>query len=360
MERRRNYRQCTQDTPGIATRSAHHELIWTHFAPPELGEVYPCTRHATFRQRRIVRRSTGIGVTGRHSFSHASVVSPEVLAREALSRQRLREQGAAMLAGTPGAAPRSPVSPGTGRTVPGVPAPIRGDEALKALGLYRRSVRSRPVLSGYTPQRTPRPVVFAYQAGQQLTKLSRTVSREWVEVLTAVSTTQVAGGKLSGAQGRNLIRIVETLRKHCYLKLDTSGRPLQTREQVLEVVDGEGFCFARECGMSEATFYRALKHPLAHLFLRTQKVQRVDPGTQARRNVATLFSVALYEPLMPMELELAFWAESVGQVGEFLVPDFNPQSEGTKGSPLNYSKTDGGLWKTHSPAGGASWWLGRQ
>ncbi|QLG13340.1 hypothetical protein HLB42_20660 (plasmid) [Deinococcus sp. D7000] len=151
-------------------------------------------------------------------------------------------------------------------------------------------------------------------------------------MLASVSTTSLAGGKLYASQGRNLKRIVEELRKHCYLKLDEAGRPAQ----VVQIVDAERYCFARcECGMSPATFYRALEHPLAHLFLRTQKVQREEEGAQARRNVATLFTVALYKPEMPVELETEFWAEQVQQ-GDifFAVLDSNSQDDGTKGSPL--------------------------
>lgn len=207
------------------------------------------------------------------------------------------------------------------------------EEAMKVLGLSRRGVRMRPVISGFTPHKTAQPKVFPYSDRQRLTRLSRTVSRDWVAVLTSVSTTSVAGGKLNGSQGRNLVRIVEELRKHCFLRIDDQGQPTEVREQVVQVVGGERFCFARQCGMSEATFYRALTHPLAHLFVRTQKVQRIDGETQARRNVATLFSVALYEPELPAQLENAYWAEPVPLAQEFVVPDFTSQDDSRKGRP---------------------------
>ncbi|QLG13383.1 hypothetical protein HLB42_20280 (plasmid) [Deinococcus sp. D7000] len=252
-------------------------------------------------------------------------MTPERLATEATRRAFLEAQKAALLAGQPQAAPRiAPAAPLTR-------LPIDPTEALKAAGLYRKSIRAQPVPSGYTPTKTFWPVMFPYKAGQYLTKLSRSVSRDWRMILTGISTTSLAGGRLTGSQGLNLIRIVEELRKHCYLKISEDGRPLQSREQVVQMVGGR-FCFARECGMSEATFYRALKHPLAHLWLRSQKVQRIDEGTSARRNAATLFSVTLYEPVIPADLEDAFFAESVQEPEIFVVPDFNSQLDRTKRS----------------------------
>ncbi|WP_197050779.1 hypothetical protein [Deinococcus sp. YIM 77859] len=60
----------------------------------------------------------------------------------------------------------------------------------------------------------------------------------WGQVLTSISSTSLAGGRLSGAQGRNLIAIVEELRKRCYLRVSASGQPVQVREQVVLKVDG--------------------------------------------------------------------------------------------------------------------------
>nr|WP_244977313.1 hypothetical protein [Deinococcus humi] len=250
---------------------------------------------------------------------------------EAGRRAFLEAQKTALLAGNPKAAPRIPPASPTTRL------PVDPTEALKAVGLYRKSIRARPVMSGYTPTKTFWPVAFPYQAGQHLTKLSRSVSRDWRLILTGISSTSLAGGRLTGAQGLNLIRIIEELRKHCYLKVGEDGRPLQSREQVVQMVGGR-FCFARECGMSEATFYRALQHPLAHLWLRSQKVQRIEEGTAARRNVATLFSVTLYEPVIPEDLEAAFFAESVQEVEIFVVPDSHSQGETTKGSSTTTQK----------------------
>ena len=227
-------------------------------------------------------------------------------------------------------------------------------EALKKLGLYRKTPRMRPVISGYKPRKTWRPTVFPHQPGQYLTKLSRSVSREWRQILLGVSTTSLAGGKLTGAQGRNLIRIVEELRKHCFLRMDAEGNPVEVREQVVQVVDGEDFCFARECGLSPRSFYRALNHPLAHLFIRTQKVQYVEAETRARRNCATLFSVALYEPLMPEVLEDAYWEEPVELEENFVVPDFNCQDGGTKRRPLQNQKQKANCGKLTALLGGSS------
>lgn len=247
-------------------------------------------------------------------------LTPERLATEASRRAFLEAQKAALLAGQPQAAPRGPPTSLTTRL------PIDPTEALKAVGLYRKSIRAKPVLSGYTPTKTFWPVMFPYKAGQHLTKLSRSVSRDWRLILTGISTTSLAGGRLTSSQGLNLIRIIEELRKHCYLKVGEDGRPLQSREQVVQLVGGK-FCFARECGMSEATFYRALKHPLAHLWLRSQKVQRTDGDTAARRNVATLFSVSLYEPVIPADLKAAFFAERVQQSQPVVVPrDAHPET----------------------------------
>lgn len=209
--------------------------------------------------------------------------------------------------------------------------------ALKELGLYRKSVKERPVAIGYTPTRTFKPVKFKYQAGQQLSRLSRGVSREWRKLLTSISSASVAGGKLLGSQGRNLIAIVEAVRKHCWLQTNDEGRPVEVREQVFVQVDGERYSFAEEeCGMSASTFHRALQHPLAHLFLRTQKVQAVDDESgKAQRNVGLIVSVALYEPEVPADLEAACQEGDVDEGGVFIVQDFNCQLEPCKDSPLN-------------------------
>ena len=277
--------------------------------------------------------------------------SEEQLIREQKSRENLDRQARMLTSGTSASQRKEVIS--RPPEVAGQEREITAGEALKALGLSRRNLRMRPVVSGLKPHRTPRPQVFPYDPRQALTRLSRKVSREWVAVLTGVSTASLAGGKLNGSQGRNLIRIVEELRQHCYLRVDGSGRPLEVREQVVQVVGGEQFCFARQCGMSEATFYRALAHPLAHVFLRTQKVQRVDGETQARRNVATLFSVTLYEPEMPEQLEEAFWAESITIPQEIVVSDFSSQGESTKGRLQNTQEHRGACGKVTSHLEGA-------
>lgn len=209
--------------------------------------------------------------------------------------------------------------------------------ALKELGLYRKSVKDRPVAIGYTPTRTFKPVKFPYQAGQKLGQLVRSVGSNWRRALTSISSASVAGGKLLGSQGRNLIIIIEALRKLCWLQADNEGRPVQVREQVFIQVDGEHYSFAEaECGMSASTFHRALQHPLAHLFLRTQKMQAVDEESgKAQRNVGLIVSVALYEPQMPADLETAVLEGEVDEGGVFVVQDFNCQLEPCKDSPLN-------------------------
>ncbi|OLV17898.1 hypothetical protein [Deinococcus marmoris] len=143
----------------------------------------------------------------------AARLTPERLATEATRRAFLDAQVAALRAGRPEAAPRSHICPAPLATR----LPIDPIEALKAVGLYRKSIRAKPVLSGYTPTKTFWPVAFPYKAGQYLTKLSRSVSRDWRMILTSISTTSLAGGRLTSSQGLNLIRIVEELRKHCYL-----------------------------------------------------------------------------------------------------------------------------------------------
>lgn len=209
--------------------------------------------------------------------------------------------------------------------------------ALKELGLYRKSVKERPVAIGYTPKRTIKPVKFKYQAGQKLGQLVRSVSQEWRKLLTSISSASVEGGKVLGSQGRNLIAIVEALRRLCWLKIDDEGRPVEVREQVFIQVDGEHYSFAEEeCGMSPSTFHRALQHPLAHLFLRTQKVQVVDEESgKAQRNAGLMVSVALYEPELPADLEAACLAGGVDEGGIFVVQDFNCQLAPCKDSPFS-------------------------
>ncbi|GHG09395.1 hypothetical protein GCM10017783_22420 [Deinococcus piscis] len=209
--------------------------------------------------------------------------------------------------------------------------------ALKELGLYRKSVKERPVAIGYTPTRTFKPVKFPYQEGQKLGQLVRSVSDKWRRTLTSISSASVAGKKRLGSQGRNLMTVIEALRKHCWLQADKESRPVEVREQVFIQVDGERYSFAEEeCGMSASTFHRALQHPLAHLFLRTQKVQAVDEESgKAQRNVGLIVSVALYEPELPADLEEACQEGKVDEGGVFVVQDFNCQLEPCKDSPLN-------------------------
>ncbi|MFC5848593.1 hypothetical protein, partial [Deinococcus petrolearius] len=153
----------------------------------------------------------------------------------------------------------------------------------------------------------------------------------WRQILTSVSSASVAGGRCHSSQGRNLITIIEEVRKRCYLKTDRAGQPQCIREQVVLTVEGETHGFARACGMSASTFYRALRHPLAHLFLRTQKVQREREGQ--RENVATLLSVSMFEPEVPVDLEAAFYAEAVEQAGVLVVLDFTCQDDTTEERP---------------------------
>lgn len=279
-------------------------------------------------------------------------ISPSRQAAEQVRRQELMMQAQALMTGNTAAYGTAPAQ--AKPVEPVLNGPIDQVEALKALGLYRKSVRHRPVLSGYTPHKVSRPIIFPHRPDQYLTKLSRSVSREWVQILTLVSSTSLAGGKAYASQGLNLVRIVEALRKHCYLETDVDGRPVKVREQVVQVVDGEAFCFARECGMSPSTFYRALQHPLAHLFIRTQVVQVIEAETEARRNVATLFSVSLYEPVIPdilKDLEELYWSEKVELPGEFVVPDYACQDDAYKGRPRTTQKQKEPCGKVESGLG---------
>lgn len=211
------------------------------------------------------------------------------------------------------------------------PATLLPVDHLKALGLYRVSVRVPAVRTGYQVKTQRVPSVFPCTPDTRLGRLSRAVSPLWVNLLTSISSASLAGGRCVSSQGRNLITIVQEVRKRCYLRTTKEGVPLAAREQVVLTVDGERHCFARACGMSPRTFYRALRHPLAHLFLRTQKVQRERDGQ--RENVATLFSVNLYEPEGPVDLETLCYAESVEQEGVLVVPDSICQDDGTKDRP---------------------------
>lgn len=211
------------------------------------------------------------------------------------------------------------------------PATLLPVDHLKALGLYRASVRVPAVRTGYQVKTQRVPSVFPCTPDTRLGKLSRAVSPLWVNLLTSISSASLAGGKCFSSQGRNLITIVQEVRKRCYLRVTKESVPLAVREQVVLTVDGERHCFARACGMSPRTFYRALRHPLAHLFLRTQKVQRERDGQ--RENVATLFSVNLYEPEAPVDLETLCYAGSVEQEGILVVPDFICQDDGTEDRP---------------------------
>lgn len=212
-----------------------------------------------------------------------------------------------------------------------VPTTLLPVDHLKALGLYRFSVRVPAVRTGYQVKTHRVPFVFPCTPDTRLSRLSRAVSPLWVNLLTSISSASLSGGKCFSSQGRNLITIVQEVRKRCYLRVTKEDVPLAVREQVVLTVDGERHCFARACGMSPRTFYRALRHPLAHLFLRTQKVQRERDGQ--RENVATLFSVNLYEPEGPVDLETLCYAESVEQEGVLVVPDSICQDDGTKDRP---------------------------
>lgn len=259
--------------------------------------------------------------------------SREQLLRDHMGRQTLERQRSALLAGVPAETLKGagPVPARRVQTMPHLLTPV---DHLKGLQLYRKSVRAKPVLTDYQPQTTWAPVMFKWNRGQRLTKLARPVGAAWVDVLTSISTTSLAGGQLRGNQGRNLVHIVQKLRALCYLRVDGQGRPVQVREQVKLVVEH----FARSCGMSVSTFYAALRHPLAHLFLRTQKVQVIQEGSEARRNVATLFTVSMYEPEMPADLEVEFYAEPVETPGVFIVSDYTYEIDRTKERPLTTLK----------------------
>ena len=259
-------------------------------------------------------------------------VSHEQLQKAELQRQYLRAKLQARQTGgdlsSALAAPAAPLAPAEASTPS---APLLPIDHLKALGLYRPSVRAMPVRTGYQVKTIRTPAIFPITPATRLGKLGRSVIPAWRQILTSVSSASVAGGRCHSSQGRNLITIIEEVRKRCYLKTDGAGQPQCIREQVVLTVEGETHGFARACGMSASTFYRALRHPLAHLFLRTQKVQREREGQ--RENVATLFSVSMFEPEVPVDLEAAFYAEGVEQAGVLVVSDFTCQDATTKERP---------------------------
>ncbi len=204
------------------------------------------------------------------------------------------------------------------------------DQIKQLFGFDRKNVKAAPVLTDYYPQTVSMPIVFRWKSGQYLAKLTRMLSSAWRMVLVGISTTSVKGGRITGAEGRNLIAIINTLRENGYLRAGVGDRPQQIREQVkMKAKD-----LADLCGMSLCTLYRALKHPLAHLFIRTQKVQAIL-SDGSHRNISTLWTVSMYEPEMPADLKSVFWSEEVEQRGFFAVSESHCQDDITKDRPLN-------------------------
>lgn len=283
-------------------------------------------------------------------------ITPDQSNREQLARQSLARQAAVLLAGgLPEKVLRDAARPASAAPAPEPLLPVLSRiDALRSVWPLRKSVKALPVKTSHKAPTTSTPVRFAYHAnGGQLPALRRTaLSPSWTRLLTSVSTNGCAGGRVLGSQGRNLARIVEGLRARCYLRLSDGGRPVAAREQVVLVVEskGEGAApsFARDLGMSPATFYAALRHPLAYLFLRTQKVQKTE-ADGARRNVATCFTVALYDPPMPEDVEQALYAESVEKDGVFAVPEYICESKMTKGNQNYSTSNEGACGKPTAP-----------
>jgi len=270
-------------------------------------------------------------------------VTADQAARDALRHQALARQAAALLKGeTP--PPTAPPTDQPYSALPPVPASLSRVDALRRVWPLRKSVKARPLRAFHRPPTLAAPSTFAYhRTGGTLPELRRAgISREWQRLLTSVSTAGCAGGRVLGAQGRNLMRIVEGLRARCYLRVSELGRPLSAREQVVLVVEslGEGGeSFARDLGMSPSTFYAALRHPLAHLWLRTQKVQATDAEGQ-RRNVATCFTVALYDPPIPEDVGAALFAETLEEGGVFVIQDYICEDDRTKNNPITLTKNE--------------------
>lgn len=273
----------------------------------------------------------GTTPTKRPLHSTRAPVTAAQLQRDITAHDRLRLQAAMLMAGRLDEARQL-----SGITA--VRAPDQEDarrQLLKELFGDRRSIRAGIVLPSAERPETTQPVVFQHhREGGVLPRLARPLSDVWRRLLASVSRTSVAGRRLLGSQGRNLAVIVDMLRRRCFLRLDATGQPVLTREVVTVVVDGGGDGrpgFAAECGMSQATFYRALRHPLAHLFLRTQKVQAERDGQ--RVNVATRFSVALYDPAVPDEVTELLWGEPLSQDEVFVVQDYTFQDAPIKEDP---------------------------
>lgn len=285
-------------------------------------------------------------------------VTADRVAQDAARRQALDRQAAALLRGEkPAPISDRPQRPGSAAQP--VLLPLSRVDALRNVWPLRKSVKARPLKAFHKAPTLAAPTQFAYhRMGGALPELRRMgVAREWQRLLASVSTSGCAGGRVLGSQGRNLARIVEGLRARCYLRVSDSGRPLSAREQVVLVVEskkatGEGESFARDLGMSPATFYAALRHPLAYLFLRTQKVQQTDLAGN-RRNVATCFTVALYDPPVPEDLDAVLFAEPVEQEGIFVVSDYICEDETTKKNQNPTTKNEGACGKPNPRPGGA-------
>lgn len=256
-----------------------------------------------------------------------AVLAADRSLREQAAREKLRGQ-AALLRGEVDASSLADVRrPTTSSASTLAPLPSRVD-MLRTLFGWRKNVRARPVKVGARNPETRLPRAFPYHlGGRMLPKLARPVGECWLRLLTSISTNSLEGGRNLGSQGRNLAVIVEKLRSRCYVKVDGAGHILRVRESVILVVESReagGPSFARDvCGMSPDTFYRALNHPLAHLFVRTQKVQDTRDGQ--RVNLATRFTVAHLDPPIPADVMEACFTQPVDEGGVFVVQDYVTQ-----------------------------------
>ncbi|MBB5235971.1 hypothetical protein [Deinococcus budaensis] len=198
-----------------------------------------------------------------------------------------------------------------------------------------RPVRTSPLIKGTRPRSYNCPQTFLYHRTGKLPALARPLSPAWEAVLPRISTTSLRGGQLRGNQGRNLVLLVNALRRRAYLRVDANGQPLEVREVTEVVIEhGDGGGFITQLPFSRSTFYEVLHHPLAHLFIRTQKVQVQEPDG-ARRNVGTRLTVALYDPPLPEVIDQVFeqaYAEAV-DAPEIIVLAYTSEVRRTRSRP---------------------------
>lgn len=253
---------------------------------------------------------------------------------EAYYAERRRVLQAQLVARSQGAA-QPPAQPAEAANGPAQPVNLTPQVAFARLFGRWRPVRTSPLIKGTRPRSYNAPRTFLYHRTGCLPALARPLSPAWEAVLSRISTTSLRGGQLRGNQGRNLVLLINALRRRAYLRVDGEGRPLEVREATEVVIeDGRGGGFITTLPFSRSTFYETLKHPLAHLLLRTQKVQ-VEERDGARRNVGTRITVALYDPPLPEVMDQVFaqaYAEAVEQP-EVVVLAYTSEVRRTRSRP---------------------------